>query len=356
MGLRDFKARTGTLTLLFLTSTQNPAVLLRLLADATVEEKNRVIDPDALPDVDAEDEADALELVAEEDFEEDDADEESPEEDEEERGEDFDPAAPYALAEPPPEHGEAFDPDAKMTATPAGMEALFVATALEGWLRSSPSGPLRIGGEGTGPAIAGLVFSWGVGVVHALAGRPLALPELNAALPAIPYRAIEEQIDAMELAGLVEAVTDAEGCTRYAATEWLREGIAPLAASARLESHHPPGEAAPPEGIDAEAAFRLALPLLELPPEVAGTCRLTADLGGGELARVTARIEAGRVTSCSTDLDGEVDAWATASPVDWLDTLFEPTVARVELGGDEQLAASVLAGLHERLLGRGGPA
>jgi len=345
--LRNFKARAGTLTLLFLTSMQSHTVLLRMLADAMVEAKDRVIDPDALPDIDAEDEADAFELVDEEEFEE--QEDEDEEEDEEEPGEeDFDPGAPLALAEPPA-HGEPFDPDAKMTATPAGMEALFVATALQGWLRNSPGGPLRVGAEGAGLAIASLVFSWGVGVVHALAGRPLALPELNAALPAVPYRTIEEHIDGMELAGLVDTVTDAEGRTRYAATEWLREGIAPLAASARLESHHPPELAAPPEGIDAEAAFQLALPLLELPAEVSGACRLTAEFGAGELAGVTARIERGRVTSCSTDLDGEVDAWATAAPVDWLDTLVEPTVARVELGGDEHLAASVLAGLHERL-------
>jgi len=73
--------------------------------------------------------------------------------------------------------------------------------------------------------------------------------------------------------------------------------------------------------------------------------------GGGPpaMAGATVTVERGQVVSSTPALREEVDAWASASAIDWLDTLVEPPLARVETGGSKQLAASLLAGLHERL-------
>jgi len=312
------------MTLLFLTSVQSRSTLLQILADSMVDEEDRLLDLDDLPNPyeDLEDEDPEYALVgAGEDFE-DDGDEE--------------------------ETSFELDPHQPMQATPAGVEALLAASMLEDWLRSSPFGPLEIGEVAAGRATASLLCGWGTGVVHAMASEPLTLPEINAAVAEVPYRTIEERIDSLERSGLIEVQTDAEGGTRYAATLWLREGIAPIAAAARVEGRHPAEDIAPTEGVDAEAIFLLALPLLELPPGTAGSCRLAVQLRGGT-AGVTAQIADGRVASCTTELAADADASATATTVDWLDTLIEPAKAQVALDGDEQLAATVLAGLHERL-------
>ena len=59
---------------------------------------------------------------------------------------------------------------------------------------------------------------------------------------------------------------------------------------------------APIDALDVEAGFRLSLPLLELPRELSGMCRLGLNLEEDASARamtgVTARIEQGRVISC----------------------------------------------------------
>jgi DNA-binding HxlR family transcriptional regulator len=237
--------------------------------------------------------------------------------------------------------------------TDAGREMLFVSFVLERWLHSSPMGPLPLGSDEANEAIAALACAWSSTVMHTLAMRPLTFPELNRAIDTLSYRALEEHVDAMEEAGQVEVRTDEGGKTHYAVTDWLRRAIAPLAAAARLERISLADDTAPIADVDVGASFLLTLPLLELPSDLSGSCRLGVQLsgGGGRLAGVTAYVERGQVSSCALEFDGSADTWATGSADEWLDTVIEPEATRVKVGGDERLARALLDGLHQALFG-----
>lgn len=180
-----------------------------------------------------------------------------------------------------------------MRTSSKGAQALFVASILERWLRNCPDGPLRIGPSG-GEAIASLVCCWSATVTHALAKQPLTLAELDRAVGILDYETAEEHVEAMARAGQVEALPG-DGETRYAVTDWLREGIAPIAASARFERRYPEAGMAPPDILDVEAAFQLALPLLRLPADLRGSCRLGVQIEGnassGSIIRPIANLE-----------------------------------------------------------------
>jgi len=318
MRTAEFRARAGSLTVLFLCSVMERRRLLQMLAEAGIPQRER----SELPDPDA---GFDMEQV-------------------------LDTGEGPAFVTEPDEPG----PEAKMEITPAGIEMYYTGTRLESWLRGAPGGPLELGEGESGLAIAGLVYGWSTALTHtlALADRPLGLAELDLALESVSYAALEEHVDLMEGACLIERLTDGDGETRYAVTDFLREGIAVIAAGARVECHHPTSDTSPPDRLDAEAAFQLALPLLELPKDVTGACRLGVQIDGGGLpgmAGATVTVEQSHVVSSTPQLQRGVETWASASAIDWLDTLVEPTVARIEMGGDEHLAASLLAGLRERL-------
>jgi DNA-binding HxlR family transcriptional regulator len=249
------------------------------------------------------------------------------------------------------ESHDLIDPHSKMKASSKGHQMLFVAFTLERWLRNCPDGPLRIGQE-SGDAIAALACCWSATVTHALAREPLTLPELDRAIEILSYATVEEHLEAMERTGLVEVLTEG-GETRYAPTEWLREGIAPLAAAARFERHYPEDDTAPPDILDVEASFQLTLPLLQLPADLSGSCRLGVQMPGSPplMAGATAQVAGGRVLTSSTLLEENPETWATGSPVDWLDTLVAPSANRIEAGGDIHLVGALLQGLHARLFG-----
>lgn len=244
-------------------------------------------------------------------------------------------------------------PDTPMKITPAGEELLFVGFALDRWLRNSPEGSLELGTDAAGAALTGLACGWGTTAMHVLAKEPLTLEELNHAIEDVSYRVLEERVASMEAAGQVEAQLDADGLTRYAPTTWLREGIAPIVAATRLEHRHPAEGTAPPDSLDVEGAFLCALPLLSLPSVLSGSCQLALQMPGEEphLAGVTAKVEGGRVVSCSTSLDEKPETWAIGSTEDWLETVVDPNAERVKTGGDLSLAGALLDGLHETLFG-----
>jgi DNA-binding HxlR family transcriptional regulator len=244
-------------------------------------------------------------------------------------------------------------PGREFRITPGGREMLFVAFVTERWLQSAPSGPLHFDGEGAEAAVAALVDGWSSTVMHALAREPMTLPELDRAVDDLNRRTLKRRLTAMQHAGQVEArPSDGEGAI-YSVTDWLRAGIAPLTAAARLERRDPHDDMVPIAALDVEAAFLLTLPLLELPAELSGSCRLGVEIDDGEpcLAGATARVEAGRVTSCAVRLEEEADAWAIASAGDWLDTVIEPDAKRVKTGGDRLLASALLDRLHGTLFG-----
>jgi DNA-binding HxlR family transcriptional regulator len=236
--------------------------------------------------------------------------------------------------------------------TAAGHELLFVLATLESWLGTAPKGPLALGSNPAKAAVKALAEGWSTTMLRALATGPLSLTKLDRIISDLSYPAIERRLAAMRLAHQIVACPGNGRGTPYAVTDWLRLGVGPLAAAARWERRHTPEEAAPIGRVDVEAAFLLALPLLQLPAGSSGTCRVAVDIPNGmnrRLVGVMAKLEGGRVASCSTQLEGHPEAWLLGSPADWMTAVIEHDVDRLELGGDGQLGRLLVEGLHRAL-------
>jgi len=239
---------------------------------------------------------------------------------------------------------------------PAGRELLFVATALERWLQRAPEGPLPFGSGGAKAAIKALAEGWSSTILRALAARPLSLTELDGVIAGLSYPSLERRLAAMRLAGQIEPCPSSGKGTPYTVTEWLREGMAPLAAATRWERRHLPEDTAPTTRLDTEASFLLTLPLLRLPRELSGSCRMGVEMKNGRdhrLVGAMAHVDHGRITSCSVRLEGTPNAWATGSAGSWLRAVIGSDMDQLELGGDQRLARALLDGLHSALFGAG---
>lgn len=232
--------------------------------------------------------------------------------------------------------------------TRSGEMLLAVGETLQRWLDLAPTGPLVLGTLAAKSATKALVDGWSTGIVRALAARPFALTELHRLLPQLSYPSLERRLTAMRVIGQVEAKRDrGNRGTPYKATEWLRQGVAPLVAAISWERCWIADGVRPLSRIDVEAAFLLAVPLLELPPEISGVCRLAVELRNGsglEYAGVKLVLEEGRVASCLTRLTGEADAWASGLPTDWLSWGNGFRVNGLEVGGDASMARTVVEG------------
>jgi DNA-binding HxlR family transcriptional regulator len=320
------KARTGTLTLMFLTSSMDRRVLLQILAKA--REGGALLSPEEYGE---DEEADEYEEELEEGVDE----------------------VLKIMEAVEAEELEALGTEPMHRASSAGKEALFVSFNLKRWLLNSPRGQLRVGMPAAGEAIAALLCCWSATVIHGLAGGPRSLAELNELVEPLDFDVLEEHVKAMERNDQVEARIGPDGTTRYAVTKWLREALVPIAVAGRQEIHFPPppDDVLPPDRLDVEAAFQLSLPLVALPRELSGTCRLSARLEDDSLAGVTARVEGGCVVSCESRLDEAAGTWAHGSVIEWLDTVVDPTTALLEVGGDARLAGALIEGLYESLFG-----
>lgn len=251
------------------------------------------------------------------------------------------------------EHPIEVTPGHSFRVSSGGREALFVAFTVERWLRNAPHGPVAFDGPEAEATVAALAESWSATVVHMLAREPMTLSELNAAIDGLGRQAVSHHLDAMRTTRQIEALAEG-GEAIYALTDWARAGIAPLIASARLERRNPMEGMAPIDALDVDAGFRLSLPLLTLPKELSGLCRLGLNLDEDErsaMTGITARIEEGRVVSCRDGLDARANAWAAGTAADWLDTVIDPQAKRVRTGGDRWLSAALLGGLHKTLFG-----
>lgn len=238
--------------------------------------------------------------------------------------------------------------------TAAGRDLLFVVDVLEHWLHEAPEGRLDFGsGEGKA-AVKSLVEAWSSTMLRALAARPLSLTELDRIIGGLSYPSLERRLGAMRLTGQVEPCPGNGKGTPYAPTTWLRRGIGPLAAATRWERMHLPDDSAPVTRIDVEAAFLLVLPLISVPADVSGTCRLGVEMSDGQDRRLVgamALIEEGQVTSCSVRLDRDADAWVTGPTSAWLCAVIAAEVDGLELGGDQGLARATVDGLNGVLFG-----
>ena len=204
---------------------------------------------------------------------------------------------------------------------------LFVSATLEHWLEKAPRGVLPFGGDGATEAIEALAKSWASTVLHRLATRPHSLAELVRAVDATDAVSLERCLEAMRRAGQVESRPSGGEGAAFAVTDWLRRGVGPLTAAARLERRHFKGDTPPVEPLDVEAALLLSAPLLRLQGGLSGSCRMVVELddGKGALpAGATVRVEEGRVASCTSRLLSDTDAWAAGDLGGW----FEAVIAR----------------------------
>lgn len=238
-----------------------------------------------------------------------------------------------------------FPATAEYSITPAGHGLLDVAVVLDGWLQTTPDGPLTIGSVAAKSATKALIGGWSANIVRAVAARPLSLTELNVLIPKISYPSLERRLGAMRLANLVEAqLGDGRGVP-YQASELLRRAVLPLTAAVAWEQRFLPEPEAKIGTIDAEAAFLLAVPLIKLEPGVSGRCRLSVEVRGGTepvFAGVIIGVEEGEIVSCTARLKGAVDGSASGTPGAWIRQVAGASEPQLEMSGDFALSRAVV--------------
>jgi DNA-binding HxlR family transcriptional regulator len=237
--------------------------------------------------------------------------------------------------------------------TPSGKEMLFVSDTLEDWLAKTPKGFLPFGGDGATEAIEALADSWSSTMLHSLATGPRSLDELDGASDATGYPSPQRCLDAMRLSGQVMARRGAGEDAAYSVTDWLRLGVAPIVAAARMEDRHlaDSPDVAP---LDVEACFLLSVPLVHLPVDMSGSCRFALELDNAvssQPAGVMVQVEEGRIVACTSDLQGDPKAGATGDLTTWFDAVIEANPDDMELGGDRGLAMALIYDLHRVLFG-----
>ena len=235
-----------------------------------------------------------------------------------------------------------------------GKRLLLVADILQRWLNSGEDGPVELGSIASKSIIKALVDGWSAGIIRALAARPLALTELDRLIPQVSYPALERRLTAMRQMGLVEPDPTSDGrVARCQVTQWLRFGVAPLTAAIGWECQCIPDRAPAPGRRGAEAMFLLAVPLLNLPSDVDGTCRLAVEFRRGadlEFAGAMVTVTEGEVCSCVSRIEGESDAWATGPILDWFRWLRGANSHRIEVGGDTSIAHAFEQGLRNAFI------
>lgn len=239
-----------------------------------------------------------------------------------------------------------FPGSASYVLTEAGRELLAVGEVLQRWLEAAPEAPIALGSRAAKSATKALVDGWSSHIVRALAAKPLALTELSRLIPTISYPALERRLTAMRLAGQIEARREENSRgTPYRATNWLRRGVAPIVAAGCWERRFAAAEAPPMGKLDVEAMFLLAAPLVELPEDASGTCRLTVELTRGsspEFGGVLITVERGRLVSCVSRIEGtRAQAWVNGTVVDWFCWVDQQEGRQLETGGDVPLADAV---------------
>jgi DNA-binding HxlR family transcriptional regulator len=245
----------------------------------------------------------------------------------------------------------AFPGTVEYVSTESGRALLAIGQILERWLQEAPVGPIALGTTASKSATKALVEGWSTNIIRALAAKPLSLTDLNRLIPRISYPSLERRLGALRLADLVEPYPGEGRGTPYRATPWLRRAIVPLAAGAWWERRY---LADPPQigRLDVEAAFLLAIPLIELPSEVNGKCRLAVEIQGGStpvFAGVLICVEEGKVISCSSRLEGEAEGWASGSASSWMRRM-NGQEADLEIGGDADLVREIVEAIRKSAL------
>ncbi len=243
-----------------------------------------------------------------------------------------------------------FPATAEYSITPAGESLLEVAGLLQEWLLTAPNGPILLGSMAAKSGVKALVGGWSSHIVRAVAARALSLTELNVLIPKISYPSLERKLSAMRSASLVEPQPGSGRGTPCGPTVWLRQAMIPLASASAWERKFASESATPIGRLDVEAALLLSLPLIELDPGHSGRCRLSVEIRGGSspaMAGAIVAIEEGKVVSCTSRLDGDVQASASGSALAWMRQMNGGPSGQLEMGGDLSLSMAVTNALRE---------
>jgi DNA-binding HxlR family transcriptional regulator len=242
--------------------------------------------------------------------------------------------------------------------TDVGRGVLAVAEVVEAWLARAPQGAIALSSEPAKGAIRALIGGWGSTILRALAARPLSLTELDSVISDLSYPSLERRLSAMRAARQVEVLTGEGGAKPYAVTDWTRQAISPIVAAGQCECRHLSHVTEPLTRIDIEAAFLLAVPLVDLEVTKNGSCLLAVDTGAQQdgqskrrIAGVHVGVEAGAIVSCVSRLEQDPRTWALGTVDPWVSAILDGRLSGLRLGGeDPALARAVITGLHEALL------
>jgi DNA-binding HxlR family transcriptional regulator len=242
--------------------------------------------------------------------------------------------------------------------TDIGRGILVVAEIVETWLTRAPQGPIALGSEPAKGAIRALVGGWGSTMLRALAARPLSLTELDSVITDLSYPSLERRLSAMRAARQVEVrLNGGRGAKPFAVTDWTRQAVAPLIAAGRCECLYLPELTESLGRIDIEAAFLLAVPLVDLQVRRDGSCLLAVDTGAAKadepksrIAGVYVEVKEGAIASCISRLEQDPRTWALGTVDSWIDALLEGKSGRLRIGGEStKLTQAVIADLHAAL-------
>lgn len=235
---------------------------------------------------------------------------------------------------------------------PMGHALLGVAEVLGRWLAEAPDGPVPLeSGAATG-TVKAFVDGWSSTIVRHLAAGPLSLTELDNRISSISYPALERRLASMRMAGLAETLQSEGPGTPYTVTTWARRAIAPLGAAVECEQTYMKERATPLTGLDVEAGFLLATPLVGLAGGASGRCRFEVEPGTGlaDGVGVGVTVERGRVVACDSGPDSGPGEYAAGSAARWCRAIRKDRADLLRLGGDRQVVDGLIAGLHAALL------
>jgi hypothetical protein len=194
-------------------------------------------------------------------------------------------------------------------------------------------------------------------MLRALAARPLGLTQLDNLILDLSYPALERRLAGLRQAQLIEPCPNG-GRIPYTITEWKRRAGAPTRRRDALGASAPARPDAIAHRIDVEAVFLLLVPLVTLSSNLSDVCRFAASLErhpGARWAGVTIEVEKGRIVACTPRLDGDPPSSATGSVLARLRALLNGDQSRLRMQGRGDLAAHLVAALHDRLHGSLGP-
>lgn len=239
--------------------------------------------------------------------------------------------------------------------TVSGRELVALLRLVEVWFLRHPDRPLEPASPVGWRAFAALADAWESSLFQRLAPAARSESELVEAIAGLSDEKLGRELQRLIGAGVLCPVADPPGECRYALTDWGRLAISVLAAIARWERVHLPRRAAPITLFDTTVAFLATLPLLRdgLPQD--GICVFTTELEpdappGARSGALWAWVEDGGVRACAAGRPPRPpDTWVRGTVDAWIAAILDAKPGSIQVGGDEQIAAGLLLGLHAEL-------